>query len=116
MLDDAEIFKGETFIRPGRGWPRSAETKEQISVRIDRDILTALPEAGPGWQINELLRRCRWRISWDGECVVGGAVEKGDGGLKAAPRARDRQRGRTLNGMMASGGVGTTSSSLSVGS
>jgi len=59
MLDHAEVFDSDTFMRRGRGRPKSAAAKEQISVRIDRDVLAKLREAGPGWQsqISPLLRR-----------------------------------------------------------
>jgi uncharacterized protein (DUF4415 family) len=59
MLADAEAFEGNTFVRRGRGRPKSAATKEQISVRLDRDVLAALRAEGPGWQsqVNGLLRR-----------------------------------------------------------
>ncbi len=57
QLEQAEVFDGDTFVRRGRGRPKSAVSKEQISVRIDRTILAKLREAGPGWQsqINTLL-------------------------------------------------------------
>jgi len=53
------IPKGNAFVRRGRGRPKSATTKEQISVRLDPDVLAALRAAGPGWQsqINVLLRQ-----------------------------------------------------------
>jgi uncharacterized protein (DUF4415 family) len=59
MLAQAEVFEGDTFIRRGRGRPKSAAAKEQISVRLDADVLAALRAAGPGWQsqINSLLRQ-----------------------------------------------------------
>jgi uncharacterized protein (DUF4415 family) len=59
MLDDAEWFHGNTFIRRGRGRPKSDAAKEQISVRLDPDVLAKLRAAGPGWQsqINTLLRQ-----------------------------------------------------------
>jgi len=59
MLDDAEFFHGDTFIRRGRGRPKSDAPKELISVRLDPDVLAKLREAGPGWQsqINALLRQ-----------------------------------------------------------
>jgi uncharacterized protein (DUF4415 family) len=59
MLANAEVFEGDTFIRRGRGRPKSGAAKEQISVRLDSDVLAKLREAGPGWQsqINALLRR-----------------------------------------------------------
>jgi len=58
-LEDAEYFHGNTFIRRGRGRPKSDAAKEQISVRLDPDVLAKLREAGPGWQtqINALLRQ-----------------------------------------------------------
>lgn len=58
MLGEAEFFHGEAFVRRGPGRPRSDAPKEQISVRLDHDVLAKLREAGPGWQsqINALLR------------------------------------------------------------
>jgi uncharacterized protein (DUF4415 family) len=55
---DAEIFDGGSFVRRARGRPKSGSAKEQISVRLDADVLAKLREAGPGWQtqINTLLR------------------------------------------------------------
>ena len=59
LLSDAEVFEGDTFVRRGRGRPKSDAVKEQISVRLDPDVLAALRAAGPGWQsqINVLLRQ-----------------------------------------------------------
>jgi uncharacterized protein (DUF4415 family) len=59
ILAQAEVFDGNVFVRRGRGRPKSAAAKEQISVRLDPDVLTALRAAGPGWQsqINVLLRQ-----------------------------------------------------------
>ncbi len=59
MLDNAEYFNGNMFIKRGRGRPKSDTRKEQISVRLDQDVLAKLREAGPGWQsqINVLLRQ-----------------------------------------------------------
>ena len=58
MLETAEVFEGDVFIRRGRGRPKSAAAKEQISVRLDPDVIAKLRESGPGWQsqINDLLR------------------------------------------------------------
>jgi uncharacterized protein (DUF4415 family) len=58
MRDQAEQFIGDKFLRRGRGRPRSGAAKEQISVRLDQDIVAELRAAGPGWQsqINDLLR------------------------------------------------------------
>jgi uncharacterized protein (DUF4415 family) len=59
MLAHAEVFDGNSFVRRGRGRPKSGAAKEQISVRLDLDVLAKLREAGPGWQsqINALLRQ-----------------------------------------------------------
>ena len=58
MRDHAEVFQDSTFIRRGRGRPKSDAAREQISVRLDPDVLAKLREAGPGWQsrINPMLR------------------------------------------------------------
>ena len=58
FFDEAEVFHGNTFVRRGPGRPKSDAAKEQISVRLDPDVLAKLREAGPGWQsqINTLLR------------------------------------------------------------
>ena len=59
LRDKAEEFHGDTFVRRGRGRPKSDATKEQISVRLDPDVVAKLREGGPGWQsrINALLRQ-----------------------------------------------------------
>jgi uncharacterized protein (DUF4415 family) len=59
LLADAEVFEGDKFVRRARGRPKSDTAKEQISVRLDPDVLAKLREAGPGWQsqINVLLRQ-----------------------------------------------------------
>jgi uncharacterized protein (DUF4415 family) len=58
MLDQAEFFEGNHFVRPGRGRPKLASPKEQINIRLDAEVLERLRAAGPGWQtrINEILR------------------------------------------------------------
>ena len=58
MRDRAEMFRGQTFIARGRGRPKAEAAKEQISVRLDQDVLAKLREHGPGWQsqINVILR------------------------------------------------------------
>lgn len=59
MLERAETFDGNVFVPRGRGRPKSAAVKEQISVRLDPDVVAKLREAGPGWQsrINAMLRK-----------------------------------------------------------
>lgn len=46
------------LVRNRGGRPRGS-TKEQVSLRIDRDILARFRAGGPGWQsrINEALRK-----------------------------------------------------------
>ncbi|HEY1927866.1 MAG TPA: BrnA antitoxin family protein [Caulobacteraceae bacterium] len=61
----AEVRRGETVVQPAegtltrRGRPRSPATKQQVTLRLDRDVLDRLRSTGPGWQsrINEILRR-----------------------------------------------------------
>jgi uncharacterized protein (DUF4415 family) len=55
---DAEVFQGDAFVRRGRGRPPTGKAKELVSLRLDRDVLAKLREAGPGWQsqVSDLLR------------------------------------------------------------
>jgi uncharacterized protein (DUF4415 family) len=51
-LDDywferADLMIGDTVIRRGRP---AGETKTQVSLRIDNDVLAAFRADGPGWQ------------------------------------------------------------------
>jgi uncharacterized protein (DUF4415 family) len=59
MLADADTFQGNAHVRRGRGRPRLDGAKEQISVRLDPEVLARLRAAGPGWQsqINGILRQ-----------------------------------------------------------
>ncbi len=58
MLDQAEFFDGNRFVRHGRGRPKLASPKGQINIRLDAEVLERLRANGPGWQtkINEILR------------------------------------------------------------
>jgi uncharacterized protein (DUF4415 family) len=42
-----------------RGRPKAASTKQQVTLRLDRDVLDRFRETGEGWQsrINEALRK-----------------------------------------------------------
>ena len=55
---DAEVFQGDAFFRRGRGRPPTGKAKELVSLRLNRDVLAKLREAGPGWQlrVSDLLR------------------------------------------------------------
>ena len=58
FFEDAEIYRGDTFVRRGRRCPPTGDAKELVSIRLDPDVLAKLREAGPGWQarVNALLR------------------------------------------------------------
>jgi uncharacterized protein (DUF4415 family) len=46
------------IVRKGRGRPPSEETKEQVTLRLDKDVIDHFKKEGPGWQtrINAFLR------------------------------------------------------------
>jgi uncharacterized protein (DUF4415 family) len=46
-------------LRRERGRPKSAVTKQQVTLRIDRDVLDKFRSTGDGWQrrINDALRK-----------------------------------------------------------
>jgi uncharacterized protein (DUF4415 family) len=48
----------ETMKR-ARGRPRVASPRQQVSIRLDPDVLAKLKATGPGWQtrINDILRK-----------------------------------------------------------
>ena len=54
---DEELRAGLAAARK-RGRPVSTSTKEQVSVRYDREVLAAFRRSGPGWQtrMNEALK------------------------------------------------------------
>ena len=56
---DVEVFKGDTFVRRGRGRPKTGNAKELVSLRLDPEVLAQLRSAGPGWQtqVNLILRQ-----------------------------------------------------------
>ncbi len=49
--------------RRGERGPQKAPTKEQVTLRLDRDVLDRFRAAGAGWQrrINEALKKARAR-------------------------------------------------------
>ena len=55
-FDRAEIRIGSQIIRRGRP---TGETKTQVSLRIDNDVLAAFRADGPGWQsrMNAVLKK-----------------------------------------------------------
>jgi uncharacterized protein (DUF4415 family) len=46
-FDRADLMISDTVIRRGRP---AGETKTQVSLRIDNDVLAAFRSEGPGWQ------------------------------------------------------------------
>ena len=48
-------------LRRGRGRPKSDTAKQQVTLRIDRDILDRFRATGEGWQsrINQALRKAK---------------------------------------------------------
>lgn len=56
MIERADLYVGDKLIRRGR--PKSERPKQQVTIRLDADVLERLRETGPGWQtrINEALR------------------------------------------------------------
>ena len=53
----ADEYVGEQLVRRGR--PPGSGTKELVSLRIDRDVLSRLRAGGRGWQTraNDILRQ-----------------------------------------------------------
>jgi len=65
MFDRAEIRHGDQIIREAtgtitkRGRPKSENPKQQVTLRLDPEVLARFRADGPGWQgrINEALRK-----------------------------------------------------------
>jgi len=61
----AELKKGETVLRPGRGTltrrgrPKLERPKQQVTLRLDADVVQRLRASGRGWQsrVNEILKK-----------------------------------------------------------
>ena len=55
---DEELQEGLEAQRRKRGRPSGSGNKEQVAIRIDRDVLAAFRAGGPGWQtrMNQALR------------------------------------------------------------
>ncbi len=47
--------------RPGERGPQRSPTKQQVTLRLDRDVLDRFRSTGPGWQrrINDALKKAR---------------------------------------------------------
>jgi uncharacterized protein (DUF4415 family) len=48
-------------LRRGRGRPKSLKPKQQVTLRLDRDVLDKFRATGEGWQsrINQVLRKAK---------------------------------------------------------
>ncbi len=48
----------DEMLKPKRGRPALAQTKEHVNIRLDADVLGAFKETGAGWQtrMNNALR------------------------------------------------------------
>lgn len=70
MAEVAEIRVGGKVIRPATGYlgpsgvvrgrpPLRGESKRQVTLRLDPDVIERFREGGPGWQgrMNEALRK-----------------------------------------------------------
>ena len=55
---EEELRAGVEAARRGRGRPAGTGSKEQVAIRIDRDVLAAFRAGGAGWQtrMNDALR------------------------------------------------------------
>jgi uncharacterized protein (DUF4415 family) len=55
---EADLYEGDKRLRRGR--PPKAQPKEQVTLRLDADVLAAFKKDGEGWQtrINAALREC----------------------------------------------------------
>lgn len=59
---DAAPFTDEQWeaARPKRGRPPAVSTKQQITLRVDRDTLELMRDSGPGWQTRAASTLSRW--------------------------------------------------------
>ncbi|WP_298956971.1 BrnA antitoxin family protein [uncultured Methylobacterium sp.] len=58
QLASADRHDGGRLIRRGRGRPKSVASKQQVTLRLDPDVIERFRATGPGWQvrINAILR------------------------------------------------------------
>jgi uncharacterized protein (DUF4415 family) len=58
-FQEADLMDGDKVIRRGKGRPKLAATKVQVTLRLDDDVIERYRTGGPGWQsrINEALRK-----------------------------------------------------------
>jgi uncharacterized protein (DUF4415 family) len=58
FFDEAEVYRGDQFVRRSRGRPKLDAPKEPVNIRLDADVLASPRRNGPGWQtkVNDILR------------------------------------------------------------
>ncbi|MEH3117101.1 MAG: BrnA antitoxin family protein [Methylorubrum populi] len=58
MMARAVPGDGAELARRSRGRPRADSPKQQVTLRLDADVIDAMRASGPGWQVraNEALR------------------------------------------------------------
>ena len=59
---DEQLAQRMTFdqaMKRGVGRPRVDNPKQQVTVRLDADVIAKMRESGPGWQVrmNQILRK-----------------------------------------------------------
>jgi uncharacterized protein (DUF4415 family) len=56
FFQQATVYEGDRIVRRGR--PKTEMPKQQVTLRLDADVLTGLRATGPGWQTrpNEVLK------------------------------------------------------------
>ena len=61
-FETADFYIGEKLIRRGR--PPGSGTKQQITLRLDKAVIEAFRQTGPGWQarMNDVLARSAKRM------------------------------------------------------
>jgi uncharacterized protein (DUF4415 family) len=63
FFEQADRHEGGVLVKRGRGRPPALTPKQQVTMRLDADVIAAMRASGPGWQVraNEALRTHFWR-------------------------------------------------------
>lgn len=58
-FERADFYDGDKLIKRGRGRPPLERPKEQVTLRLDADVIAAIRKSGPGWtgRVNDVLSR-----------------------------------------------------------
>jgi uncharacterized protein (DUF4415 family) len=97
----AAIYDGKTLVRPGRGRPKLAAPKQQITLRLDRAVIAAFRAIGSGWQtsVNAVLKAYVQRKRMIGQFemkpqMLGACRQKAARGFAVASSKRGAKRGK----------------------